>query len=142
MWIRYGQFPLLFLAVFSLSSLVYLRADTPLTKEEIRTWAETQDRSKLVDALVTVSLEAEKLNQLLIEERKDLTEYKSAVTQSVKEVRDEMKIARKASERSVASFEEALQIQAASMIQIKKELLGWKIAAGVAAATAIYMSAR
>jgi len=113
-----------------------------LTEAEVRAWAAGKDKETLTGALVTVTLESEKLNLLLIEERRDWTAYKEAVTKSVGEVRDEIKTAREASERSAKSFEEALQIQAGLMTRIKWESFGWKVAAGLATATAVYFAAR
>ena len=142
MWKQSGLWRCWLSGLLLLLSSGSLRANTPLTEAEVRAWAAGKDSETLTNALVTVSLEAEKLNLLLIEERRDWLEYKAEVTKSLDGVRDEIKTAREASVQSATSFEKALQTQAASMTQIKMESLGWKVAAGVATATALFFAVR
>jgi len=133
MWIRLSLLPLL-LGLLSLGSL-WAAEEAPLTEAEVRTWAAGKPLETIVGALVTVTMNLEKLNLLYKTERVDWTHTERAL-------RSEIENAKSSLREAGVSFDLALREEKGRTQEARRGLIVWKVVTGILVGALVWVSVR
>lgn len=119
----------------SLVSLSAQSGEGALTETEIRAWAGPREKPEIVGALVTVTMNLEKLNLLYERERADWTHTERAL-------RSEIESAKSSLREAGTSFDLALREEKARTQGARRELVVWKVVTGILVGTLVWASVR